>query len=211
MSILEPKMAINPLPQGLTESCVYDENMTNVPREFEKEFDSKGETFFEIAETLYENHGDQYTLEELSDEVGVSDSRVSIHLSEPTDDDWVNKQKGKTTFVWNTEKYNPAGTEATDAIFGLYVDLWRILKTHTKTSAGIPAIGGFMAFVAAAVIGTFYLGFTIGLFRDSSLPIEIYLLLSLGLVITGVIVTIMSPLLALLNKIARRIYHSWKS
>ena len=185
--------------------------MTNVPREFEKEFDSKGESFFEIAEILYENHGDQFTLEELSDEVSVSDSRVSVHLSEPTEEDWVSKQEGKTTFVWNTEKYNPANTEPTDAVFGLYVDLWRVLKTHTTTSAGITAIGGLMAFVSAAVMGTFYLGFMIGLFQDSSLPTEIYLVLCLGLVITGVIVTMMSPILALLNKIVLRIYHSLKN
>ena len=185
--------------------------MTKVPQEFEKEFDSKGETFFEIAETLYRNHGDQFTLEELSDKVDVSDSRVSVHLSEPTEEDWVNKQKGETTFVWNTEKYNPAKTEATDAIFGLYVDLWRVLKTHTTTSTGVFAIGGFMAFVAAAVMGTFYLGFTIGLFHDSSLPIEVYLILCLGLVITGVIITMLSPLLAFLNKMVFRAYHSWKN
>lgn len=184
--------------------------MADVPREFEKEFDSKEETFFEIAETLYENHGDQFTLRELAEKVDISNSQVSTHLSEPTKKDWVNKQEGETTFVWNTEKYNPASIEPTDAVYGLYVDLWRVLKAHTTTPTGVPAIGGLMAFIAAAVMGTFYLGFAIGLFRDHTLPVNIYLVLCLGLTLTGIMVTMLSPLLAVLNKTALRAYHSWK-
>jgi len=183
--------------------------MTDLPHEFEEEFESKRGSFFKIAETLYHNHGDQFTLDELAEEVGISKSQVSTHLGEPTDEDWVNKREGETTFVWNTEKYNPAETETTDAVFGLYTDLGRVLKDHAGTSTGTPAIAGLMFFVTASIMWIFYLGFAIGLFQNSVVPVNTYFVLGFALVITGVTITLLSPLLAVVNKLSLRVYRRW--
>lgn len=185
--------------------------MTDLPREFEEEFDSKGETFFGLAETLYQNHGYQFTLDELAEEVDLSKSRVSSHLKRPNETDWVNKEKGDTTYVWNTEKYNPAETETTDAVFGLYTDLGQVLKKHLGTSTGTPAILGLMFFVASFVMWVFYIGYSINLFQESALPVGVYLGLGLGLVVVGLLITLLSPLLAIGNRLGIRLVHHWKN
>jgi len=180
--------------------------MADVPKEFEKEIDSNEETFFKIAETLYENHGDQFTLGELAEKVDISNSQVSTHLSEPTKEDWVNKQEGETTFVWNTEKYNPVEIEAADAVFGLYTDLYGVFKNHTQTSTGVPAVAGLVLFVTSGMMLFLYGGVSVGLFRESAIPVVGYFVVGLALFITGAILTLLSPIMALANRTVLRIY-----
>ncbi|MDH5020388.1 hypothetical protein [Halobacterium rubrum] len=183
----------------------------SLPEEFREEFDSKGETFFQIAETLYENHGDQFTLSDLADEVGLSKSRVSTHLEEPQEGDWVSKNSGDTTYVWNTEKYNPIEIETTDAVFGLYTDLWEVLKRHSRATTGTPAIAGLVLFITAGMMWFLYFGFSVGLFQESVIPITGYFGVGLVLFITGVAVTLLSPTMAIANRAILKIYQVLKN
>lgn len=56
--------------------------MAKLPNRFKDEFDAKGETFFEIAELLYANHGQQFTLDEIENTVPVTKSRVSTLIED---------------------------------------------------------------------------------------------------------------------------------
>jgi hypothetical protein len=176
--------------------------MANVPHQFQDEFEEKGDSFFQIAELLYTNHGHQYTLDELADAVGVSNSRVSELIDEmaKADNAWINKSTEQMTIVWNTEKHNPASTETTHAVRDFYRDLWELLKIHSRTAPGTFAILGFLLFVAAVVLTSFYVGFTLSP-ENSGLPVITYLVLAVGAFITGVITTVLAPVQAFINSL----------
>jgi hypothetical protein len=176
--------------------------MASVPEQFREEFSEKGDTFFEIAELLYTNHGHQYTIEDLADEVGVSNTRVSDLVTEMVEGDtaWVNKSTAQMTIVWNTETHNPASTDTTHAVRGFYGDLWELLKKHSGTAPGTYAILGFLLFTTAVVLISFYAGFVLSP-QDSGIPLVTYLLLAAGAFITGVIMTVLAPVQAVANRL----------
>jgi len=176
--------------------------MANVPNQFQAEFKEKGDTFFDIAELLYTNHGHQYTLDELADAVDVSATRVSQLLDEMAagEEAWISKSTEQMTIVWNTEAHNPASTETTHAVRGFYRDLWSVLKAHSSTAPGTYAIIGFLLFAAAIVLGSIYIGFTLSS-QDPGLPLITYLGLAAGSFITGVITTVLAPVQALANSL----------
>jgi hypothetical protein len=178
--------------------------MESVPHQFQNEFDQKGDTFFQLAELLYTNHGHQYTLDELANAVGVSDSRVSELIDEMAKDDdaWVNKSTEQMTIVWNTEKHNPASTETTHAVRDFYRDLWELLKMHSRTAPGTFAIFGFLLFAAAVVLTSFYVGSTLSP-ENSGFPVITYLVLAIVSFITGVITTVLAPVQAFVNSLLR--------
>ena len=180
--------------------------MTMLPNEFRDEFDGKGGTLFEIAELLYSDHGKQFTQEEIAADVGVSKPRVSKLLSE-MEDDWVNKQSGDYTIVWNTQTYNPAITEPAAAVRGFYADLWQLLHEHTKTGPGIITVTGAAMFASAIVVSAFYIGASIAS-ASAGIPAIVYLVISLGLMITGGILTTLAPIQATTNKAILCIFRS---
>lgn len=177
--------------------------MANLPPQFYEDYDNRGDTFIEVAQLLLDHHGQQYTQSEIASKVGVSQSRVSDFTRTLTDDDWINRHDGETTFVWNTEQHNPAETVATDAVLGLYRDLGYVLKKHTRTATGMFAVLGFCFFITAAVLLFFYILFRTGI-GDSNIPPAFYLVIGLGLTFSGIIMTAITPLQALATRLLYR-------
>lgn len=175
--------------------------MLSLPDRFRDEFDAKGETFFEIAELLYENHGQQFTLDDLEDRIDVSKPRISMILEdmEKGQEQWINKTNGQMTIVWNTETQNPAATEATKAVDSFYRDLWNLLKYHSQTVPGVYVIFGSLMFAAGLVLFGSYVGFSLS-GQSSEFPLEAYFILSVGSFIAGSIVTALGPFQALVNR-----------
>jgi DNA-binding MarR family transcriptional regulator len=178
--------------------------MPRLPEDFRNEYENYGETFFHLAELLYANHGHQFTTGDLAEEVDVSKPRVSDFTGQLSDDGWFTRHQGQTTFVWNTEAHNPATTEMTDAVFGLYADLWEVFKRHTNTTTGMFATMGFVFLVATGVLWALYVGFRLGIANESVIPITGYVVLGLALGFSGIVTTAMAPLFAVLNRLRNR-------
>jgi predicted transcriptional regulator len=179
--------------------------MADLPRRFREDYENRGDTFFAVARLLLANHGRQYTQSEIASEVGVSQSRVSDFTQVLTADGWIDRRRGQTTFVWNTERHNPAKTAATDAVLGLYRDLAGVFRDHTRTSTGIYALFGFGFFLAASVLLAFYVALRTGLFGTSAVPLSAYLVLGLGLALAGTFMTAIVPLQAFVNRAVGRL------
>ena len=175
--------------------------MANLPNRFKDEFDAKGETFFEIAELLYANHGHQFTLDEIENTVPVSKTRVSklIEDMEEGEEPWISKTEGQMTIVWNTETQNPASTETTKAVGGFYRDLWDLLKYHSRTAPGMYVIiGSFMFATTLILIGT-YIGFSLR-GNSSGFPLNAYLALAISSFVAGGVMTALGPFQAFVNR-----------
>lgn len=179
--------------------------MVRVPEKFRKEFEEKGETFFAIAELLYTHPDRQYTQDELAEKMGRSKTTISNHTSELVEEEWLNQQDNQTTYTWNSDIYNPASTEGISAVRRFYADLWTLLKKHSDTLPGTLAIMGFFFILTAIVVFAFYIGFSIGILQGSGIPPVIYSAIAVGSFLTGVIVTLYSPIQAVLNRFAWRI------
>lgn len=180
-------------------------HMADLPREFHEKYENRGDTFFEIAQILLDNHGRQYTQSNLANKVDISQSRVSTYTQKLVDENWINRHDGQTTFVWNTEEHNPAEMAGNEAVFGLYQDLFDVFKNHTQTLPGALALGGFCFFVTAFILLFIYLILKSGLVSESALPLSIYLLLGLGFAISGVVITGFTYLQAFMNRVWNRI------
>ncbi len=177
--------------------------MRKPPSELQDEFSSKGDSFTSVVEILYSNYDREFTQTDLAKEVGVSQSRISEFTTNLVESGWVSKNKGRTTFRWNTESHNPASTDGAKALSGFYSDLWWILSKHSKTIPGSLAIYGFMLFAAAIVLLAFYMGYLVNGGADSSISGITYLVISLASLIVGVVISLLSPLQAWLHRIYR--------
>lgn len=184
-------------------SCLVT-GMAALPKWFEEEYDNHGESFFAVAQLLYENHGQQFTADDIAAEVDVGKRRVEQLLEILEDDGWADANTGPKAYVWNTEKHNPAETAATEAVFGLYRDLWQVFKTHAQTSTGPFAIFGFALFVAASVLLVIGGSFSTGL-AESAISPWYYVGIGLGLAFTGLVVTGFAPYQALVNRLLNRV------
>ncbi|WP_117594386.1 MarR family transcriptional regulator [Haloprofundus halophilus] len=179
--------------------------MARIPDEFCEEFDSKGETFFKIAELLYTHPDRRYTQDELAERMNCSNTTISTHTRTMVSEKWLDRQDNQTTFAWNSETHNPASTEGTTAIRRFYADLWNLLKKHSDTVPGTFALFGFAMFLGAIVVFAFFVGYSLNFTQESSFPPVVYLAITAGLLLTGFIVTILSPLQAELNRVVFRI------
>ena len=179
--------------------------MPRIPDEFRNEFDKKGDTFFEIAEILYTHPDRQFTQDEVAEIIGRSNTTVSNHTSEMVDADWLVCQENQTTYGWNIDVHNPASTEGLTAVRRFYVDFWNLLKKHTNTLPGTFAIIGFTFILTAVVLFAFFLGFSLGITQESSVPSVVYLAIAISSFLGGVIMTFISPLQATLHRFVRRI------
>jgi len=181
--------------------------MANLPERFLREYDGKGDSFHETAALLYSNHGHQYTQTELSTAVDVSQTRISAFTEELVEDGWLDRHDGQTTFVWNTERHNPAETAATDAVLSLYHDLWRVLTNHARTAPGIFALIGFGLGLTGGVLLLFSLALAAGLIGETAISAGVYLGSGLGFLILAVLftaaVSIQTTLNRLINKLKR--------
>ena len=172
--------------------------MARVPDEFQEEFEGKGDTFLGIAELLYLNPDRQFTQDELAERFDCSNSNISKHTQEM--EEWLDRRDGQTTYAWNTDVHDPGATEGLTATKRLYVDLWHLLKKHTRTTPGIFAVLGFAMFLAGAVVFAFFVGFSLSITQDSSIPTIIYLVIAAGSFFTGIVVTLISPFQAVVNR-----------
>ncbi|WP_302080599.1 hypothetical protein [Salinibaculum rarum] len=179
--------------------------MGTLPEQFREDYENYGDSFFAVARLLIENHDQQFTQSDLADKVEVSQTRVSDFTTTLTDDGWIDRHENQTTFEWDTEWYNPAEREATDAVFGLYRDLWTVLQAHSQTSTTLWAIIGLAFFVAATVLLAFYLAVKTGLFGESAVSPVVFLVLGGGLVVSGLIMTALTPLQAFMNRFLDRL------
>lgn len=180
--------------------------MGTLPDQFREDYQNYGDSFFAVARLLVKNHDRQFTQSDLADSVGVSQSRVSGFTARLTDDGWITRRENRTTFEWDTEQYNPAERAATDAVLGLYRDLWAVLQAHSQTSTTLWAIFGLVFFVAATVFFGFYLAVKTRLFGDSAIAPVVYLVLCGGLVVSGLLVTAITPLQAFINRSLGRLF-----
>ena len=177
--------------------------MRKIPSELQAEFSRKGESFFKVVEILYANHDREFTQADLAKEVGVSQSRISEFTSDLVESNWSRKNEGQTTFEWNTDSYNPARTDGTEALSGSYNDLQWVFNKHSQTLPGSFAIAGFIMFVAATVLLAFYVGYLFDGGAGSDIPGITYLIISLGSLIVGVVISLLSPLQAWLYSLYR--------
>lgn len=180
--------------------------MARLPDEFRDQFDEKGDTFYEIAELLYTNPDRQFTQSEIAEEVDRSNTTVSNHSREMVMEEWIDQRKDQTTFAWNTDAHNPASTEGISAVKRLYADLWQLLKKHSETVPGAFAIIGFTLIIAAVVLFVFFMGFSLGLARETTIPKWVYLTIAIGSLLGGIMVTFLSPMQAVVNRILWRIF-----
>ena len=174
--------------------------MARVPNEFYNEFDEKGDTFFEIAELLYAHPDRQYTQDELAEKIDRSNTTVSNHTRKMVNAEWLNRREDQTTFSWNMDAHNPASTEGITAARRFYVDFWDLLKKHSDTAPGAFAIVGFALILAAVVVFAFFVGFSLGITKESGIPTVVYLSIAIGSFLSGVIITFLSPLQAIVNR-----------
>jgi len=174
--------------------------MATLPDQLYDDYDNYGESFFTVVRFLAENHDRQYTQSEITEQVDVSQSRVSDFTTVLTDDGWINRYENQTTFSWNADNYHPAERVATDAVSGLYRDLWAVVKTHSQTTTGLWALMGLVFFVAATVLLSFYFAIKTGLFGESAVSPVVFFVLGGGLVIAGTIMTAVTPLQAFVNR-----------
>ncbi|MFB6074105.1 MAG: helix-turn-helix domain-containing protein [Haloarculaceae archaeon] len=172
--------------------------MADLPRQFQSEYEARGETFFAIARLLLEHHGRQYTLDEIADEVSVSKSRVSTLTRDLVADGWLDSREGQMTLVWNTETYNPAEMAAGDAVLTFYRDLWTVFGDHLRTTTGPYAVFGFALFVASGV--SWFLALWSAIIGATEVPLSFYVALGLGLGVTGALVTALASTQALVNR-----------
>lgn len=173
--------------------------MARIPDEFSEEFSEKGETFFKIAELLYTQPDRQFTQDELAELVGRSNPTISGHTQEMVDEKWLSRRENQTTFSWDTSSHNPASTEGVTAIRRFYVDFWMLLKKHSSTGPGTFAIYGSFLIIAAGVLFAFFVGVSVGV-ENSAIPEFSFLLIAVGSFLTGVIVSFLSPLQAVVNR-----------
>ncbi|WP_436908188.1 hypothetical protein [Halosimplex marinum] len=181
--------------------------MRRLPPEFEKKYADRDDEVAvkQVARFLYHNHGQQYTLDEIADEVGVAKSRVSQVTQDLRDDDWVNSHEGSMTLVWNTEAHNPATTEPIKAVSGLYSDLYRVFQKHRKTTAGMIAITGVAFLITGLMMLSVYLGAKTGVIVDSNAPVGLYLGAGLGGIASWAVLTMLSPIQAAGNNLRHRL------
>lgn len=170
----------------------------DVPDRFHDEFNQKGEKFFQIARILYGHSNREYTQAELAKQVDRSKTRISDHVQEMEESDWVSRKENQTTFSWNHEAHNPASTDGTTAVRLFYEDFLKLLEKHSTTGPGTLAIIGFGMLLTSIVVFAFYIGFTIK--GDSAIPPVIYLSTALGALVIGLLMTFVSPLHARLNR-----------
>lgn len=168
--------------------------MARVPSEFTDEFDAKGDRFFAIAELLYANPDRQYTQQELAERFDCSTTTISNHTGEMSE--WLDRRDSQTTYAWDVDVHDPGHTETTMAVRRFYVDLWSLLKKHSRTGPGAFALFGFIMLLTGSVVFSVYGAFTVGLLSESALPERAYLGIAIGCVLTGIIVTLCSPYMA---------------
>ncbi|WP_252697972.1 MarR family transcriptional regulator [Natronosalvus vescus] len=180
--------------------------MATVPDEFHKEFDKKGDTFFEIAELLYTQPDREFTQDKLAEKVGRSNTTISKHTSMMEKEDWINRQDNQTTFTWNVETHNPARTEGVAAVKMFYMDFLDLLKKHSNTVPGSFAIVGFALILTAIVMFAFFVGLSLKTSVSSGVPNGVYFAIAVGSFLTGVIVTSLSPLQAHLTQLVLRYF-----
>lgn len=176
--------------------------MKKLPKEFYDEFERKGDTFFSIAELLYRNPDRQYTQNEIAEIMDCSTTTISDHTSDM--EDWLDRRENQTTFAWNREAHNPASTEGIAAIKSFYVDFWNLLKKHSETVPGTFAIFGFMFNIGALVFFAVYVGFSLNITGQSEVLPVIYWTTAIGAFLTGMIVSFLSPIQALVNRFVWR-------
>jgi hypothetical protein len=177
--------------------------MVRVPDEFEAEFERKGETFFSIAELFYTNPGHQFTQDELADKFDVRKQTISEHLE--TMAEWLDVETNQHTYQWNLEKADPANTGLIDAIAWFYRDLRHLLRTHTQRTTGILAIAGFFMFVTAFTILFMYVLYWLPITPQSNLPSFVYLIIAGGMLLSGLMVTLLSSAYAIGNRLLQRV------
>lgn len=180
--------------------------MRTLPEEFHEEFEQKGDTFFEIAKLLYYHPDRQYTQEELAKRMDCTTMTISNHITDMEQSEWLYRRKNQTVFAWNTDAHNPASTEATTAIRSFYSDVWALLKKHSETVPGTFALIGSTMILGAMVVFAFYIGFSLSVTQESEIPAVIYATIALGSFLTGLIVSFLSPIQAIVNSIVWRYF-----
>lgn len=175
--------------------------MARVPAEFSEEFEQKGDRFFAIAELLYSNPDRQYTQQELANRFNCSTTTISNHTRLMAE--WLDRYEEQTTYAWDADAHNPASTETLTALRQFYTDLWDLVQKHSDTVPGAFTLWGFAMFLAGVVILAFYIGFSLSITADSAIPVTIYLVLSVGSFITGILVTLLAPFQAAVNGLIR--------
>lgn len=193
-------MIINPPQSTLLGEFDIPHIMDRVPDEFDTEFEEKGESFLDIAELLYSQPDRKYTQDELAEHIGRSNTTVSKHTTKMVNREWVDRRDGQTTFSWNTDAHNPASTEEFVAVKGFYKDIWRIIRKYTATAPGTFVLIGFFSILSALIMLVFILGFSLGITQESPIPLTVYLAIAITSFLTGIFVSVLSPLQAFVNR-----------
>ena len=179
--------------------------MTRLPAPFAHEFEQKGATFHGVAETLYTNPDRRYTQAELAEEFGVTRQTISNHLQEMEAAGWIQRRENQTTFVWDTDARDPGQTEWHVALRRLYADCWALLRKHSQTGPGVLGLFGLLFSLTAGVAFVVVVLVSIG--SETSLLVARVSVLPLGIafLVTGIVMTALAPIQALLNKLLWRV------
>ena len=171
-----------------------------LPQKFQEQYSNRGDSFFEVAKLLYSNHSRHFTQSELAEAVGISNTRISNFTKQMVEDEWVARYEDQTTFVWNVDSRHPAETDTTLAISEFYFDLRDVILKHAKTTPGAYAIIGSAFFVTAVVALVMYLGTIANISEESTIPSDIFLVIAIVSLLVGVVITLLAPILAWLNR-----------
>ncbi len=166
--------------------------MKKLPRSLQDEYSERGDSFGDLTEYLYLNYDREFTQSDLEQEIGVSQSRISEFTSELVDSGWVNKNEGQTTYDWNNERHHPARTDGTQALTGFYKDLRWLINKHSQTVSGSFALLGCAMFIGTIVLLGFYLGYLISGDGGATFPGVTYLIISVGSLLVGVVITLLA-------------------
>lgn len=166
--------------------------MKKLPNNLQEEYSKRGDSFVELAEYFYRNYDREFTQSDLKQEVGVSQSRISDFTTELADSGWITKNRGRTTYGWNTERHHPARTDGSQALTGFYKDLRWLINKHSRTLSGSFALLGCVMFIGTVVLLGFYIGYLVSGDGGSAVSGATYLIISAGSLLVGVVITLLA-------------------
>jgi len=173
--------------------------MSELPPEFHDAYEEKGDTFYAIAEIVLSNHGSQFTADDIAAQVDPEREGVRQHLKTLEDDGWIDGADGPKRYTWDTQHYNPAEYEATEAVDSVAAEA---LALGARARRSMPEFFAFVAIIGLVAGGVLIAGGLVALALPvGTLPPTVYALIGGGFAV-GSLLTL--GLVKIATRISRR-------
>jgi hypothetical protein len=126
--------------------------MAQLPSEFHDAYEKKGHTFFAIAEIVLSNHGRQLTADDIAAQVDPEREGVRQHLKQLEEDGWIDGADGPKRYTWDTQHYNPAEYEASEAVDSVAAEALALGARAWRSVPEFFALVAIIGLVAGAVL-----------------------------------------------------------